>query len=146
MTFNLKRIGVTAGAAAFSLSMVACHGQSPGARLRAHSIDRPSAPQPGMSLATPDKKREKIEIVSSCGKHVRIVLLGILDCKFKEENYGDGKFTLKNDTKGIIVITPTSGTRATTFTIAGAVIGSGSFVVTDAKKKHSLRVRVKVTL
>jgi|HubBroStandDraft_2_1064218.scaffolds.fasta_scaffold32643_4 hypothetical protein len=147
MTFNFKRIGVTAGAAAFSLSMVACHGQSPGGSSYVPTGSTAvSAPQPGMSLVTPDKKREKIEIVSSCGKHVRIVLLGILDCKFKEEGYGDGKFTLQNDTKGIILITPMSGTRATTFTIVGAVVGSGSFVVTDAKKKHSLRVRVKVTL
>jgi len=30
MTFNLRRIGVTAAAAALSLSIVACHGQSSG--------------------------------------------------------------------------------------------------------------------
>lgn len=147
MTSNFKRIAVAAGAAAFSLSMVACHGQSPGGSSYVPTASTSlSAPQLGTGLAAPDKKHEKVEIVSSCGKHVRIVLLGILDCKFREEGYGDGTFTLKNDTKGIIVITPSSGTRATTFTILGAVIGSGSFVVTDAKKKHSLRVRVKVIL
>ena len=101
-----------------------------------------SAPQPA-GFAAPDKK--KVKIVSSCGDRVRIVVLGILDCKFKEAGYGDGVFTLKNNTKGIIVITPMSGTKATTFTILGAVIGSGSFTVTDTKN-HSLRVRVKVVL
>jgi len=103
-----------------------------------------SAPQSGSGFAAPDAKRN-VKIISSCGKHIHIVLLAIVDCKFKEDGYGDGTFTLKNDTKGIVLITPSSGTRATTFTILGAIVGSGSFVVTDTKG-HSLRVRVRVSL
>jgi hypothetical protein len=145
MTFNLKRIGVAAGAAALSLSTVACHGQSPGSSGYVPTASTSlSAPQPGTGLGAPDAKR-KIRIISSCGKHVRIVLLGILDCKFKEEGYGDGTFTLTNDTKGIVVITPSSGTRKTPFTILGAVLGSGYFVVRDTQKHH-LKVRVRVVL
>ncbi len=146
MTFNLKRISITAGAAALSLSVVACHGQSPGGSGYVPPASTSfSAAQQSTGFATPDKKKEKIEIVSSCGKHVRIVLLGIIDCKFREENYGDGTFTLTNNTNGIVVISPSSGTRATTFTILGAVLGGGNFVVKD-KKGHHLKVRVRVTL
>jgi hypothetical protein len=146
MKFNLKRIGVAAGAAALSVSVAACHGQSPGSSSYVPTAPAGlSASQSNIGLTASDAKRKKVEIVSSCGKRVHIVLLGILDCKFDEKGYGDGTFTLKNDTKGIIVIAPSSGTRATTFTILGAVVGTGSFTVTDTKK-HSLRVRVRVTL
>jgi hypothetical protein len=142
MRFNLRRIHVAAGAAALSLSIAACHGGSPGASYVPTGSTAPSASQAGTGLAIPDAKRK---IVSSCGKHVRIVLLGVLDCKFKEAGYGNGTFTLTNDTKGLVLISPSSGTRATTFTIAGAVLGSGHFLVKDSKGR-TLRVRVKVTL
>jgi hypothetical protein len=141
----LKRIGIAAGVAAFSISMVACHGQSPGSSGYVPTGSPAlSVPQAGAGLAAPDAKH-KIKIVSSCGKHVKIVLLGILDCKFKEQGYGDGTFTLKNDTKGIVVITPSSGTQDTTFTILGALVGSGHFQVKDTRG-HSLRVSVRVAL
>jgi len=141
MRFNLKRIGLAAGAIAFSLTMVACHGQSPGSSGYIPTNSSAfSAPQ--ARLAALDEERE---IISSCGKHVHIVLAGIVDCKFREPDYGDGTFTLTNDTKGIVVISPMSGTKSTTFTILGAVLGSGHFVVKDAKDRE-LRVTVKVTL
>jgi hypothetical protein len=146
MTFNLKRIVVTIGAAALSLSTIACHGQSPsGSGYVPTASTALSAAQSSAGFAGPEARDKKVKIVSSCGKHVHIVILGIVDCKFREKVYGDGVFNLKNDTKGIVVINPSSGTRATTFTILGAVVGSGSFIVTDTKK-HSLWVWVRVTL
>ena len=142
MRFNLKRIGFAAGAAALSLAMVACHGQSPGSSgYMPTNSSALSAPQAGSGLAAPDVRK----IISSCGKHVHIVLAGIVDCKFREPGYGDGTFTLTNDTKGIVVLSPSSGTKSTTFTILGALIGSGHFTVKDAKGRE-LRVTVKVTL
>ena len=142
MRFNLKRIGFAAGTIAFSLTMVACHGQSPGSS--SYIPTNPSGlsvPQAGSGLASPDVRK----IISSCGKHVHIVLAGIVDCKFREPGYGDGTFTLTNHTKGIVVISPSSGTRSTTFTILGAVLGSGYFVAKDTKGRE-MRVTVKVTL
>jgi hypothetical protein len=145
MRFNLKRTGFAAGAVALSLAMVACHGQSPGSSGYIPSNSTAlSVPQAGAGLTAPDAKR-KIQIVSSCGKHVHIVLLGILDCRFRERGYGDGTFTLANDTKGVVVITPMSGSQSTKFTILGALLGSGHFVVKDAKGRQ-LKVTVKVTL
>ncbi|HEX3368520.1 MAG TPA: hypothetical protein VHS56_03010 [Candidatus Cybelea sp.] len=143
MRFNLRRINLAAAAAALSLSIVACHGASPGGSSYVPAGSTAlSAPQAGSGLAAPDAKRT---IVSSCGKHVRIVLLGFLNCKFRESGYGDGTFTLTNHTKGLVVISPSSGTRETTFNIAAALLGSGHFLVKDAKGR-SLRVGVKVTL
>lgn len=146
MKFNLNRIGLAAAAAALSAGMAACHGQLPGSTYVPAGSTALSVPQAGAGLAAPDKKKKKkVEIVSSCGNHVHIVIAGIVDCKFREQGYGNGTFTLTNDTKGIVVITPMSGTRATTFTILGALIGSGYFEVKDSNG-HVLKVTVKVTL
>ncbi len=142
MRFNLKRIGFAAGAIAFSLTMVACHGQTPGSSSYIPTNSTAlSASQSATDSAAPDVRK----IISSCGKHVHIVIAGIVDCKFREPGYGGGTFTLTNDTKGIVVISPSSGTKSTTFTILGALLGSGHFVVKDAKGRE-LRVTVKVTL
>jgi hypothetical protein len=143
MRFNLQRFGLAAGAAAFSLTMAACHGQSPGsAGYIPTGSSALSAPQAGLGSDSPDAKRK---IVSSCGDHIHIVLAAIVDCKFRERGYGGGTFTLENHTKGIVVISPSSGTKATTFTILGAVLGSGNFVVKDTKGRD-LKVTVRVTL
>ena len=141
MRSNLMRAGFSAVAVAFSLTLVACHGQMPGGPSYIPTNSAVSTSQLGGGIA-PDTKRK---IVSSCGQHVHIVLAGIVDCKFREAGYGDGTFTLTNDTKGIVVISPSSGTRSTTFTILGALLGSGHFTVKDAKGRE-LRVTVKVTL
>jgi hypothetical protein len=142
MRFNLHRIGFAAAAVAFSLTMTACHGQTPGSGSYIPSNSTAlSASHSASDSASPDVRK----ILSSCGKHVHIVLAGIVDCKFREPGYGGGTFTLTNDTQGIIVISPMSGTRETTFTILGAVLGSGHFTVKDAKGRQ-LRVTVKVTL
>jgi hypothetical protein len=140
---NLQRIGLAAGAIAFSLTMAACHGQMPGSSgYIPPSSSTSSTTEIGSGVAAPDTKHR---IISSCGKHVNIVLLGIVDCRFREPGYGDGTFTLPNHTNGIVVISPSSGTRSTKFTILGAVLGSGYFTVKGAKGRK-LRVTVKVTL
>lgn len=140
MRFDLKRIGFASAAVAFSLGMAACHGGSPGSS--AYIPAGASAPQ-SQGFEMPD--HTKRQIISSCGKHVHIVLLGVVDCKFREPGYGNGTFALTNDTKGIVLISPSSGTRSTTFTILGAVLGSGHFTVKDDKGR-SITVTVKVTL
>jgi hypothetical protein len=145
MRFSFNRIGFAAGATALSLAMVACHGQSPGnASYIPSNSTTLSVPQAGAGLAAPDAKH-KVQIVSSCGKLVHIVLLGIVNCRFREKGYGDGTLTITNDTNGIVVISPMSGTQATKFTILGALVGSGHFTVKDSKGRQ-LKVRVKVTL
>lgn len=141
MRFNLKKIGFAAGAVAFSLSMVACHGQMPGGP--SYIPTNSTAASAALGLDSPDHSKRKI--ISSCGQHVHIVLAGLVNCKFREPGYKDGTFNITNDTQGIVIITPGSGNRATAFTILGAVLGNGYFEVKDAKGRQ-LRVTVKVTL
>jgi hypothetical protein len=86
--------------------------------------------------------KQKPQIISSCGKHIKIVLLGIMNCRFHEVKY-DGDFTITNHTNGLIGITPTSGDKTTTFTITGLILGSGYFLVQDTNKTK-LKVFVKV--
>ncbi|HEY6326440.1 MAG TPA: hypothetical protein VIW73_08030 [Candidatus Cybelea sp.] len=89
---------------------------------------------------------ERGELFSSCGHHIRIVLAGIVNCRFHE--VGDSKkdvFTLKNDTQGLILISPLTGNRYTTFTITALVIGSGHFTVNDGAGDR-LTVTVRVSL
>jgi hypothetical protein len=88
---------------------------------------------------------EHHELFSSCGHHVRIILLGIVTCRFHEVGDRDAAFTLKNDTQGLILISPMTGNRHTKFTITGLVLGSGHFTVSDAKGRH-ITVTVKVIL
>jgi hypothetical protein len=90
---------------------------------------------------SPDKKK-KAKIISSCGQHIKIVLLGIQDCRFHESGY-DGVFNITNDTNGLIGISPTSGGKTTTFTITGLLLGSGYFLVEDSNGTK-LKVYVKV--
>lgn len=144
MRFSLKHFGFAAGTVALAAGMAACHGQSPGSAGYIPANSTVLSPQGGTGLAAPDAKK-KVQIVSSCGKHVHIVLLGIIDCRFSEKGYGNGTFTLTNDTKGVVVISPMSGDQSTKFTILGALIGSGHFVVKDTNGRH-LKVTVKVTL
>jgi len=106
-----------------------------------------AAPQ-SASGVTPENilsdKKVSHPIISSCGEHVHIIVLGIVGCRFHEYGYGDGQFTIHNDTNGVIVIYPSSGNNKTTFSILGAVKGSGDFVV--ASKNQSLEVHVHVGL
>jgi len=85
-----------------------------------------------------------VDIKSTCGRKIHIVLAGMVDCKFHEHGYGNGIFTLHDHTNGLITISPSQGDRTTKFTITGVAAGSGYFVVTD-NHNNKLRVRVRVT-
>jgi hypothetical protein len=84
-----------------------------------------------------------VKIDSSCGDRVHIVLLGIVDCKFDEKNY-DGNFKVTVQTKGLISISPSHGTKDTKFTVTALLVGRGYFLV-KGSKGVSLKVRVHVT-
>ena len=79
---------------------------------------------------TPQMMRAKI--ISSCGTKIRIVLLGSVECRFHEDNHPQRVFTLVNHTNGLVSISPSSGTKATTFTVTAILLGSGYFTVKDA--------------
>ena len=142
MRFNPKNFGITA-AAILSLGTVACHGQSPAT----------SGYMPATTVALPGSQADrpiepfskKGQIDSGCGHRLHIVIAGILNCRFREPGRKDGTFTVYNHESGIVEVTPTSGTRATTFTIVGLVAGSGYILVKDAKGGR-YKMRVTVTL
>jgi hypothetical protein len=145
MQYNPKtqRLRLVTGMAVLSLFLAACRGGSsgtapylPSSTPSEKSLDRGIAPS----------NDERGELFSSCGRRIRIVLAGIVNCRFHEAG-GSPKdvFTLKNHTQGLILISPTIGNRYTTFTITGLVIGSGHFTVKDGKGNR-LVVTVRVTL
>jgi hypothetical protein len=145
MTFNLKRIGVTAGAAALALSIVACHGQSAGTPSYLPTGSSGIATQQQLDRGIAPAGEERGEMFSSCGHHVRIILAGIVTCRFHEVGDRDAAFTLKNNTQGLILISPMTGNRGTKFTITGLLLGTGSFTV-SAGKGHHITVTVHVLL
>jgi hypothetical protein len=142
VTFISKSFGLAAAIAILSLSMVACHGQSPSSAGYVPMTPALSAQQGG-GIVDPFGKKARIE--SACGHRLRIVIAGILSCRFREKGYGNGTFTIVNHESGIIGVTPSSGTRATKFTILGLVAGSGYFLVKNTKGDR-YKVRVSVTL
>ncbi|HVR45611.1 MAG TPA: hypothetical protein VMT95_03050 [Candidatus Binatia bacterium] len=139
-----QRLRLVTGIAVLSLILAACHGASSGSA--------PYLPSSGMSSRQSLDRgivpngEEQGELFSSCGDHIRIVLAGIVNCRFHEVG-GSQKdvFTLKNDTQGLILISPLSGNRNTTFTITALVFGSGHFTVKDGKGDR-LVVTVRVSL
>jgi hypothetical protein len=94
-----------------------------------------------LAQLAPDKKPA---IASTCGTKIHIVVGAFIDCKFKEKGYG-GNFTILDHTKGLVGISPTKGTKDTTFVVTGLLVGKGYFLVRD-KQKNTLKVRVRVTL
>jgi hypothetical protein len=81
-------------------------------------------------------------VQSSCGRSIRIHILGIVTCQFHEDGY-DGMFTIDpSHLSGIATVSPLSGDRHTQFTVTGILEGGGYLIVTGAR---SLRVRVQVT-
>lgn len=141
MESNRQLIRLMAGVLTLVLGVVACHGAPTGGTGYV-PVSTSSAVAPQANGAVPDGASGDIR--STCGKRLHIVLLAIVDCKFKEKGY-NGIFTIDNRTNGIVTISPTSGTSATVFTILGAVIGSGAFFVRD-KNGHHLKLKVRVTL
>ncbi len=142
--FHQQRLRLVTGLAAFALILTACHGGSSGTStfVPANSTSV-TAPQSDAG-AMPDHNRGS-EIRSSCGRHVHILLAGFVACHFREPGYGDGTFTLTDQTHGLVGISPTSGNRHTRFTITGLVVGSGRFTVRDDHHNHIV-VHVHVTL
>lgn len=138
MSFNPKSIIVAAGIVALSLSAVGCNGQVPGTT--------GYVPSSVASAVSADGFQKKdIDIKSNCGHTLHLVIAGLVDCKFREKGYGSGTFTVANDTNGIVLVTPSSGTEATTFTIVGLVLGGGKLVWSDSHSRK-FTVKVKVTL
>jgi hypothetical protein len=134
---------LAAGMATFLLLLAACRGGSSGT---APSIPASSAAsRPLVDRGTAPNGEVRGELFSSCGHHVHIVLAGIVNCRFHEVGDRGDVFTLKNHTRGLILISPMTGTRRTTFTITGLVVGSGHFTVRDGRKNR-LIVTVRITL
>ena len=135
-----KAIRLFAGAA-LVLGMVACQGGATAPQSFAPYGSAPAVSTPGNAVL-PDKD---VDIKSSCGRKVHVVVAGLVDCRFHEHGYGNGLFKIDDHTNGLVTISPTQGDRRTKFTVTGVAVGSGYFFVTDANN-HKLRVRVRVTL
>jgi hypothetical protein len=121
------------GPAVLSLGLAACAGSSP--------TSSAYVPANISRILAPDAKEV---IHSSCGDRVHIVLLGFVDCRFNEKNYG-GNFKITIATKGLVSIDPKKGTKDTKFTVTGLLVGKGYFLIRD-DRKNTLKVRVRVTL
>lgn len=142
MKSTRSRALLMAFAASLALSIVACHGGTPGSSAYVPAGDASvSQPEDGGAASSDRAGR----IASTCGRHIHIVVAGLVDCRFHERGYGDGKFTIRDHTKGIVLIGPLDGTRKTRFTITGAVVGRGFFVVRDTHGNYMV-VRVRVTV
>lgn len=141
---KMQRLPLVAGLAALSLILAACQGGSSGTARYLPSSGLSSQQSVARGIA-PNGEAQG-ELFSSCGDHIRIVLAGIVNCRFHEVG-GSPKdlFSLKNHTLGLILISPLSGNRNTTFTITALVIGSGHFTVKDGKGDR-LVVTVRVSL
>ena len=142
MTFDLKRIAIVATTAALSLSMVACHGQSPASSnyIPMASTDM-SAPQ---SAGAENLARSRSFIISLCGNVIKIKILGTVRCKFREKGY-NGVFRLFNHVPGLLNLKPLIGNRDTDFLLGGLALGDGFFLVKDLRH-HFLVVKVKIVL
>jgi hypothetical protein len=131
MRLHSQLLRMMIGPAMLTMGLAACGGSSP---------TSPAFVPVNSSLLAPDAKKV---ITSTCGDRIHIVLLGIVDCKFKEKNYG-GNFKITIASKGLVSIDPMEGTKDTKFTVTGLLVGKGYFLVKD-HQKNTLKVRVKVT-
>ena len=138
----IRRPWLLLGLLALSFGAAACHGASPSGT---PFVPQSSAGSQSLPLDISPDHGPRGVIVSSCGTHIRIKVAGILNCRFREYGYRDGAFRLDNDTHGLVLISPDSGNKHTTFTITGLVVGSGFFTVSDSMHHH-LKVHVRVRL
>ena len=84
-------------------------------------------------------------VESSCGNHVRIVVLGVVDCRFTQMGNHGGTVTIDTShLMGLATVSPTSGTTKTDFLVTGVLSGQGYFIVATQTRK--LRVVVSVSL
>lgn len=127
--------------AVLALSAAGCQGGTPSSTQYMPTSTGAAPSSVTTGTFSPDKKK-KAKIISSCGQHIKIVLLGIMNCRFHESGYS-GNFTVTNDANGLIGISPNSGDKGTTFTITGLLLGSGYFLVQDSNGTK-LKVFVKV--
>ena len=141
MKFNLKRIALAAGTAALSLSMAACHGQSPSSAGYIPTSTDVSVPQAG---GAGDLARRGSPIISLCGNVIKIKLLGTVHCKFKENGY-NGIFKLFNHVPGLLDLKPLIGNDKTDFLLGGLALGNGFFLVKDLRH-HTALIRVRIVL
>lgn len=144
MEIHRQPLRLVFGLVVFALGLVACHGSPGGSATYLPSGSSGISSQAQVGVAP--NSEERGEIISSCGRHINIMVAGIVNCRFREPGYGDNSpFTLHNHTQGLIVISPTSGTSDTKFTITGVLVGTGFFIVKD-KIGHHLTVFVRVRL
>jgi hypothetical protein len=127
--------------AVLALSAAGCSGGTPSST-QYMPTSTGAAQTPAGATVSPDKN--KAQIISSCGTHIKIVVLGIQTCRFHESGY-TGSFNVTDHTNGLIGISPASGDKKTVFTITALLIGSGYFLVEDGNGRK-LRVHVKITL
>jgi hypothetical protein len=142
MNFKCRSFNWAVLAAFISLSVTACSRSSPSSSAYVPPGASNVSQGVGAGAASPNRVGR---ISSTCGRHIHILVAGLVDCRFHERGYGDGKFTIHDHTKGLIVITPLEGTRNTKFTITGVLVGRGFFVVRDTRGNY-LVVRVRVTV
>jgi hypothetical protein len=130
----MKLLLATALGVAF---LVGCGGGSPSAVPGA-----PMAAPLSNAVGSPDHFPP---VQSSCGNHVRIVVLGIVDCRFKQSGNHGGAVTIDTShLMGIATVSPTSGTTKTDFQVVGVASGQGYFIVATQTRK--LRVVVSVSI
>jgi hypothetical protein len=145
MEFSRRLSRLVIGSAALALILTACHGASSGTPSYLPTGSSGISTQQQLDRGIAPAGEEHGEMFSSCGHHVRIILAGIVTCRFHEVGDRDAAFTLKNHTQGLILISPMTGNRHTKFTITGLVLGTGSFTV-SAGKGHRITVTVHVVL
>jgi hypothetical protein len=145
MEFSRRLSRLVIGSAALALILTACHGASSGTPSYLPTGSSGISTQQQLDRGIAPAGEEHGEMFSSCGHHVRIILAGIVTCRFHEVGDRDANFTVKNNTQGLILISPMTGNRSTKFTIVGLVLGTGSFTV-SAGKGHRITVTVHVVL
>lgn len=142
MTFDLKRLVGATLTIALSLSMAACHGQSPSSpNYIPVGSTAVSAPQFG---GADTFARNRSPIISLCGNVIKIKLLGFVHCKFREKGY-NGVFKLFNHVPGLLDLKPLLGNEKTNFLLGGLALGNGFFLVKDLRHNF-LKIRVQIVL
>lgn len=134
-----RSFAIITATATLSLALAACQSQSPPSAYvptRGANVPAGRALSPGV----PDGSGA---IKSTCGDRIHIVLAGFVDCKFKEQHYG-GTFRVYNRTRGLVSVTPSEGTKTTTFTVTGLLLGRGAFLIKDQHGHHFI-MHVRVT-
>jgi hypothetical protein len=99
MEFNRRLSRLVTGSAALVLILTACHGASSGTPSYLPTGSSGISTQQQLDRGIAPAGEERGEMFSSCGHHVRIILAGIVTCRFHEVGDRDAAFTLKNHTQ-----------------------------------------------